>query len=124
MRDRIREIIEKLGLKNSELGKVIGMNPQAFSNFLQGRTKDLSSSAINELKLKFNVDPLWLLTGEGEMFLSRREVVRDSRTNDAFEFARKVIQNQNVRPIVERLLALDKKSLEKIQAYLDGMEGK
>lgn len=124
MKEQIILLIKKLGTSKKEFAGKIEISTGNLSDLISGRIKSLSHEAIVRIAKEFNVDPLWLLTGEGEMFLSRKEVARDARTEDAFEVARKVVQNPKMRKFVERILDLDKKNFEKLQAYLDGMEGK
>lgn len=49
------------------------MKPSTISDFLNGRFKTISSETIRQLYELYRVNPIWLLTGEGEMFLVAEE---------------------------------------------------
>ncbi len=68
MNYRFKEIIAAIGLKNKELAGELGITPAAVSDIANGRVKNISGSLLILLQLKFNINPSWLLTGEGEMF--------------------------------------------------------
>jgi|GEM_PF-1719687 transcriptional regulator with XRE-family HTH domain len=70
MYTRFKTIMSALELKNKELAKELGITPAAVSDITNGRVKKISGSILIILKLKFKVNPDWLLTGEGEMFLT------------------------------------------------------
>ncbi len=70
MRDRIKKIVDELNITQKVLSEAIGIKPSTLSDFLNGRFKTLSSDTIRNLLLKYNINPIWLLTGEGDMFLN------------------------------------------------------
>lgn len=80
MNYRFKEIIAAIGLKNKELARELGITPAAVSDIVNGRVKNISGSLLILLQLKFNINPDWLLTGEGEMFLSPSDV-KDGKVN-------------------------------------------
>ena len=139
MRERFRELFEKLSLSQARFAEAIGMTAQAFSNFMQGRTQSLSLEVLDEIKKKFSVNPLWLLAGEGEMFVSEVELKRDQATDQAVELSRFVNRNPEIRELVLGLKAIPAKNqsrlvkllikvlshstkdLERLEGYLDGM---
>ena len=120
---RFSIFFKMIGLTQEEFSKRIGVARSQVSSWKSG-VHSPSGTALKMMESEFNLNTSWLLTGEGEMLLSRKEVVRDSRTDDAFDFARRVVQNPKIKKFFERIMDLDKKSLDKLQAYLDGMEGK
>lgn len=80
----------------------IGMTPQSFSNFMKNRTKELPSEALRTAKEIYNVNLLWWLTGDGEMFLSEKEV----QTNENAKMAWKTMVHANRNPALRRLIDL------------------
>ncbi|WP_250185314.1 transcriptional regulator [Leptospira weilii] len=80
----------------------IGMTPQSFSNFMQNRTKELPSEALRNAKEIYKVNLLWWLTGDGEMFLSDKEV----RTNENAKMVWKSMVRANQNPALRRLIDL------------------
>ncbi|MFA5518827.1 MAG: helix-turn-helix transcriptional regulator [Spirochaetota bacterium] len=70
MRDRIIAIIDILGFTQKKFADQIGITAGGLTDFIKGRSKDLSSSTVANIVIQFNVNPTWLLTGEGEMFVT------------------------------------------------------
>ena len=70
MRERLLHLLESLGLTKKIFAGRIGLSPSTISDYLNGRLKSISADAIAAIYKEFNVNPIWLLTGEGEMFLS------------------------------------------------------
>lgn len=69
MRERIISIIDKLGLTQKKFAEQIGITAGGLTDFIKGRSKDLSSSTVANIVVKFSINPMWLLTGEGDMFI-------------------------------------------------------
>ncbi len=77
--DRLRQVREKVGLNQRDFSLQFGVNQQNLSNYERGK-RDIPDS----LKVKFiqyGVNIHWLLTGEGEMFISPPEGA-DTLTGD------------------------------------------
>ncbi|WP_232610217.1 helix-turn-helix domain-containing protein [Leptospira santarosai] len=102
MNERAKKIIAALNITQAEFATAIGMTPQSFSNFMQNRTKDLPSEALRRAKAIYNVNLLWWLTGDGEMFLSGKE----SQTFDNAKMAWKSMVRSNQNPTLRRLVDL------------------
>ncbi|WP_230457959.1 helix-turn-helix domain-containing protein [Leptospira santarosai] len=102
MNERAKKIIAALNITQAEFATAIGMTPQSFSNFMQNRTKDLPSEALRRAKAIYNVNLLWWLTGDGEMFLSGKE----SQTFDNAKMAWKSMVRTNQNPSLRRLVDL------------------
>lgn len=66
---RICEARKKLGIKQFELAKRIGLTPTAMSMIVVGKSK-LTDKNIKLLCTAMSVDEQWLRTGEGGMFVS------------------------------------------------------
>lgn len=69
--DRLREIMKAVSLKQIPFADKIGVSQGALSNVLHGRSKGLSQDTIARLLTELNVNPTWLLTGEGAMFIEK-----------------------------------------------------
>ena len=69
MRERIIKIIKTFNLTQKEFAKNIGITSAGLNDYLKGRANDISSNKIKNIILKYNINPIWLLTGEGKMFL-------------------------------------------------------
>jgi transcriptional regulator with XRE-family HTH domain len=120
--NNLKILMKSQGWNQKDLAELAETTQASISRTMSGSVP--SSEVIYNLKKNANVDPLWLLTGEGEMFLSERVVQKETAMNDTILFVRKVVQNPQMKSLVERLLELDPRSLERISAYLDGLEDK
>lgn len=56
-------------MSNTDLAAELRLTKGSISDILYGRVKQVSGPVVELLKIKFNVNPDWLLTGEGDMFL-------------------------------------------------------
>ena len=65
--ERLREIRESLGLSQGEFAQSIGVHRVTYNNYERGKSEP-PLSVIKEIVQRYNVNPTWLLTGEGEPF--------------------------------------------------------
>jgi len=65
--ERIKELIEILKIKKKDFAERIGATTGNISNWLNG--KGISTASINRICKEFNVNPDWLINGEGKIFL-------------------------------------------------------
>lgn len=64
---RIDLLISQLGLNKNSFSNAIGVNPTVIHNIVKGRNAP-SYDLLSKIILSFgNINPTWLLTGEGEM---------------------------------------------------------
>jgi transcriptional regulator with XRE-family HTH domain len=84
--DRIRYIIEISGYSLRGFAKESGISPSGLSGILSGKTRDVSPMFLKILEIRFQVNPDWLRTGEGKIFLSKLMV--EDKTE--VEFLRKI----------------------------------
>lgn len=66
--ERVREVRKKLGLTLEKFGEKIGMKKNSISQIENGKN-NLTDANIKAICREFNVDYIWLTTGEGEMFV-------------------------------------------------------
>lgn len=69
MKKRIIEIIKVLGITQKEFAECIGISAGGLTEYIKGRSKDLVSSIVANIVINYNINPEWLLTGKGDMFL-------------------------------------------------------
>lgn len=72
MRDRIKELRQRLELTQKEFGNAIGVGTSAVSYLEAGKSK-LTESNLMLICERWNVNKEWLLRGSGEMFLPKRD---------------------------------------------------
>ncbi|NBH25940.1 XRE family transcriptional regulator [Lachnospiraceae bacterium] len=66
--ERVREVRKNLGITLDKFGERIGIKKSALSSIENGRS-NLTDANIKAICREFNVDYIWLTTGEGEMFV-------------------------------------------------------
>ncbi|GAB6170045.1 hypothetical protein JCM1393_25050 [Clostridium carnis] len=74
--ERVILIRKALNLTQEEFGKKIGVVRSSVSGHESGR-RNLSEQTIKAICREFNVDYIWLTTGEGEMFTNIPETILD-----------------------------------------------
>lgn len=67
--ERIKQLIDELGLTQKKFGEAIGMSPQNIGAYISGRRK-LSEGLAARISVTYGVSADWLLTGRGEKFAS------------------------------------------------------
>ena len=65
----LEDLIAALRMSNSEFANVLGISPSAVSDMIHGRVRKISGSVARLIEYKYDVNPEWLQSGEGEMFL-------------------------------------------------------
>lgn len=113
------------GYNQSEFAEIVGVKQATISRYLKDR--DVDTSFIRSLKEILNINPTWLLTGEGEMYLVPREDqignnnIKANHSNIVIGNHSKGSQSLST-PFVDQLLEKSKpqnKDLEKILKKLD-----
>ena len=62
---RIRQARIRLGLSRANLAKLVGVNERTITNYENGKT--MKPSILQKIAKALEVDPQWLLTGEGSL---------------------------------------------------------
>lgn len=70
MKDRIKAVRKALGLTQQEFADKMGIKRFSIANCEIGKTKP-STPVISLICQNFDVNEVWLRTGEGEMFMAR-----------------------------------------------------
>jgi transcriptional regulator with XRE-family HTH domain len=74
IQERVQQFREHLGLTKKIFSQETGMNLSSIYRIETGETK-LSKAFLNILKIRFAANPDWILTGEGEMFITPKEYI-------------------------------------------------
>lgn len=74
---RIRQVRENNSLKTAAFAKIIGISQGSLSDIENGKTNPRASTLQN-LVSSMNVDPLWLLTGEGREMIENRLALKSA----------------------------------------------
>ncbi len=69
--ERIEYVRKQLGLNKSRFCQAFGMKPQTYNNYIGPQGTKPSIDLIIGVIDRFKVNPDWLLTGTGNIFLTR-----------------------------------------------------
>lgn len=73
MREKLLNLMKEENLTSSRLAELLGIQPSGISHILKGRNNP-SLDFIQKILRRFpQVNPDWLILGEGEMYRERRE---------------------------------------------------
>ena len=101
MKDQILKILSHYGLSATSFAEEIGVQRSSISHILSGRNKPSYDFIVRILEKYPAINPLWLLTGKGEMISNDKdgtvntpkELVPEKKTPDLFNEI--VVENKN-----------------------------
>ncbi len=70
--ERIEYLRNHLGLNKSRFSAEIGMKPQTYNNFIGSQGSKPNVELLYGIVVRFGVNPVWVFTGQGQMFLDSR----------------------------------------------------
>ena len=109
--NRLKFLITRLGLSQKEFAKSVGVSSSNISDIFSQRIKKISPTLIELLKYKYNINPHWLLEGNGEMFVE----VRKNSNLLSSNFLKLYKEENRQHLIKESEFLLHKEKLEKNQ---------
>ncbi len=72
--ERLKIFLKEINKTQHEFASDVGLTQGTVSDIIRGKTSGLSLSAVKLCKYLYNANPAWLLTGEGEMFITLSDV--------------------------------------------------
>lgn len=117
--ERIREVRKALGLTLEKFGEKIGMKKNSVSQLENGKNS-VTEQVVKAICREYNVDYMWLTTGDGEMFIDTDDdfIERIDRIMAGEDEARKSLFKFMLELSDEDIAALDrlmKKAIELTQ---------
>ena len=114
--ERIREVRKALGLTLEKFGEKIGMKKNSVSQLESGKNS-VTEQVVKAICREYNVDYMWLTTGDGEMFIDTDDdfIERIDRIMAGEDEARKSLFKFMLELSDEDIAALDrlmKKAIE------------
>ena len=114
--ERIREVRKALGLTLEKFGEKIGMKKNSVSQLENGKNS-VTEQVVKAICREYNVDYMWLTTGDGEMFINTDDdfIERIDRIMAGEDEARKSLFKFMLELSDEDIAALDrlmKKAIE------------
>ncbi|WP_279159592.1 helix-turn-helix domain-containing protein [Thomasclavelia cocleata] len=110
MNNRIKLLRKNLNLSQEDFGARIGITRASISNIEKG-TRNMSEQTIKSICREFNISPLWLKTGEGDIFLKLPNTLLD-------ELADEYNLTEIEKKLVSSFLKLDQNNRKIITNYL------
>lgn len=114
--ERIRDVRKALGLTLEKFGEKIGMKKNSVSQLENGKNS-VTEQVVKAICREYNVDYMWLTTGDGEMFIDTDDdfIERIDRIMAGEDEARKSLFKFMLELSDEDIAALDrlmKKAIE------------
>ena len=119
MNERIKKLIDSLGIKKAEFARRLNLS-QPFVSELCSGAKGPSDRTIADICREFNVSEIWLRTGEGEMF---NQVDEDS---EFIEICEQINMSDDdlIKRIIKAYWYTDERGKAAIRALIDSFTGK
>ena len=100
---RVAYLRRKLGLKQKDLAAVLGRTTAAVASWEVGKNL-VPTDIIAKLVKEYRVNPLWLLFGEGSMFLSNVLGTAEKEEELTDQELIKVIKKLDLESVIEDLI--------------------
>lgn len=117
LNERLIELRKTLNMSQASFGKTLGVTGTAISR-LESGSRNITNQMILLICREFNVDHLWLTTGEGNMFTDINE------DDEIIELLNKALSNENefVRNILKSFAKLDIEDLEALVRFMNKID--
>lgn len=117
--ERLKRLIETLGLSQAEFARSIELKPAFISDLINERAKSFSQDSLLRLRTEHNVNPLWLIAGEGDMFLSEVGLKTDQETDRYRAILRKIRARPQMEELLENLLDVPDSELDALNIVIE-----
>ena len=117
IKDRVRELRKETKLSQTDFAERLGCGRGVIKGIEEGQT-ELKPALADLICRTYNCDPVWLETGDGEMF---RKLSRDEQIA---EFVGKALADDSgefVRQTIAMLAALDEAGWQKLKAAAEAI---
>ncbi|PJZ41212.1 transcriptional regulator [Leptospira kmetyi] len=122
--DRLKRLIETLGVSQAEFARSIDLKPAFISDLINERAKSFSQESLVRLRTAHNVNPLWLIAGEGDMLIADVEAKSDAETDRYRNILKKIRTRPQMENIVESLLEVPDGELEALSVVIEKFKKK
>lgn len=115
--ERLKLIRKTLNHTQLEFSEVLEIKQGSYSDVERGKA-GISSSLIKHLIRKFNVNPIWLIQGEGDMFIGDNQYPVRGKIEFTDEPQGNGPENYETDHLIAQLL-LQQKSLSALEDIID-----
>lgn len=119
MKDRLKLLRKKLGLKQESFAKSLDLSRSSLANIETGNV-NLTERNIKKICKEFNVSEKWLRTGEGEMFNNLQE------DKELLDFVINIMADKDefIKKTFLTLARLDQSDWEVVKKIINGLKEK
>lgn len=119
MKERLTKLRKKMELTQAEFAKRIEITRSTYSNIELGNT-NVTDRNVNKICNEFNINELWLRTGEGEMFKSMEG------DKELLDFVVNILADKNdiARKTFTALARLDASDWDVVEKIIDSFQKK
>lgn len=117
--ERLKKLIEILGLSQAEFARSIDLKPAFISDLINQRAKSFSQESLLKLRVAHNVNPLWLISGEGQMLITELEMKTDLETDHYRSLLRKIKTRPQIEVLLESLMEVSDSELEALRVVIE-----
>lgn len=105
---RVKKLRKALNLSQTEFGKKLGVSKDVIANIELERV-EIKELTINLICRTYNVNPLWLAEGEGDIFIETSESIIEDLASEynLTDTEKKIISNFIKLPPEERKTVID-----------------
>ena len=111
MNERLKALRKELGLNQTAFADKIGLQQATYSTYETGQV-ELRESVLKTICYTYQVNELWLKTGEGEMFIDNRVLERLHEITDQLNDANLDYLTALAKSMLERQREQDDPNLE------------
>lgn len=105
---RVKKLRKALNLSQTEFGKKLGVSKDVIANIELERV-EIKELTINLICRTYNVNPLWLAEGEGDIFIETSESIIEDLASEynLTDTEKKIVSNFIKLPPEERKTVID-----------------
>lgn len=117
--ERITHLRKTLKLSQASFGEAVGVSRDVIKN-IDNKLVEPKPLLIQQICKVYNVDPYWMETGEGDMFLAKDDMTT------LMEFAVQMFKDKDlawIRRVCEYINALTPAERAEVSRYIKGIAG-
>ncbi|QOI33599.1 helix-turn-helix domain-containing protein [Leptospira interrogans serovar Icterohaemorrhagiae] len=114
---RFSEFFKVVGLTQEEFAKRIRVARSNISSWQSG-VHGISGAAITAMEHEFNLNPVWLFTGEGEMFIPQTEAQDWADLEADWERGNQMHENPKLKKLTEMLFEIEEADYSVVEELL------
>lgn len=101
MGERLDKTRSILGMKQKAFAEAINVSRSALNTYLSG-ARPVPTISLHALSIKYGIDPVWIIEGDGENGLTSQENVFFERIEEIESHLQKRMEERNILLTIER----------------------